>query len=59
MVFIIILLFLYQIKLLNEQLDQQIQANTKAPSATMKALVERLKNELALKEGQHKVGTTL
>ncbi|XP_071826754.1 centrosomal protein of 290 kDa-like isoform X2 [Apostichopus japonicus] len=42
------------IKLLNEQLDQQIQANTKAPSATMKALVERLKNELALKEGQHK-----
>lgn len=43
-----------EIERLEAQLDSQRAANSKAPTTTMKNLVERLKNELALKEKQHK-----
>ncbi|KAM4747907.1 centrosomal protein of 290 kDa [Rhinophrynus dorsalis] len=39
---------------LNTELEVQKEANTRAPTATMKNLVERLKNQLALKEKQQK-----
>ncbi len=41
------------------ELQTQKDANTRAPTTTMKNLVERLRNELALKEKQHKVQTNL
>ncbi|XP_072045515.1 centrosomal protein of 290 kDa-like [Amphiura filiformis] len=43
-----------QIKELETDLAIQKGANARAPTSTMKNLVERLKNELALKEQQHK-----
>lgn len=41
--------------ILLEELEVQKEANSRAPAATMKKLVERLRNELALKEKQHQV----
>ncbi|KAL4233575.1 hypothetical protein ACF0H5_008256 [Mactra antiquata] len=41
------------IELLNEELTNAKDANSRAPTTTMKNLVERLKNQLALKEKQH------
>ncbi|XP_033101363.1 centrosomal protein of 290 kDa-like isoform X2 [Anneissia japonica] len=43
-----------QLESIGEELDRQKQLNAKAPSQTMKTLVDRLKNDLALKEKQHK-----
>ncbi|CAH1800117.1 unnamed protein product [Owenia fusiformis] len=40
--------------LLEEELQSQREANERAPTTTMKALVDRLKNQLAVKEKQHK-----
>lgn len=37
------------------ELEVQQEANNRAPTTTMKNLVERLKNQLALKEKQQKV----
>lgn len=37
------------------ELEAQREANNRAPTTTMKNLVERLKNQLALKEKQQKV----
>ena len=45
----------WQIKELETELGIQKAANARAPTSTMKNLVERLKNELALKEQQHQV----
>ena len=44
-----------EIGILQQELDDQKDANSKAPTTTMKNLVERLRNQLALKEKQHKV----
>ena len=43
------------IDVLETELDQQREANSRAPTTTMKNMIERLKNQLALKEKQHKV----
>ena len=40
---------------MNEELGTAKEANSRAPTTTMKNLVERLKNQLALKEKQHQV----
>lgn len=37
------------------ELEAQKEANKRAPTATMRSLVEQLKNQLALKEKQQKV----
>lgn len=37
------------------ELEVQKEANNRAPTATMKNLVEQLKSQLAIKENQHKV----
>lgn len=37
------------------ELEAQREANNRAPTTTMKNLVERLKNQLTLKEKQQKV----
>lgn len=42
---------------LEAELEQQKDANTRAPTTTMKNMIERLKNQIALKEKQHKVST--
>ncbi|XP_053396760.1 centrosomal protein of 290 kDa-like [Mercenaria mercenaria] len=42
-----------ELELLNEELGTAKDANSRAPTTTMKNLVERLKNQLALKEKQH------
>ncbi|XP_029457510.1 centrosomal protein of 290 kDa [Rhinatrema bivittatum] len=39
---------------LNTEIEAQKEANTRAPTSTMKNLMERLKNQLALKEKQQK-----
>ena len=44
-----------ELELLNEELGTAKDANSRAPTTTMKNLVERLKNQLALKEKQHQV----
>ena len=44
-----------QLRLLQDELDTAKEANSRAPTATMKKLVERLRNELALKEKQQQV----
>lgn len=44
------------IEVLNEEIDAVKEQNSRAPTITMKNLVERLKNQLALKEKQHQVG---
>ena len=43
------------IDVLEAELDQQKEANARAPTTTMKNMIERLKNQLVLKEKQHKV----
>ncbi|XP_063969717.1 centrosomal protein of 290 kDa-like [Lytechinus pictus] len=43
-----------EIERLETELEQQRAANSKAPTTTMKNMVDRLKNELSLKEKQHK-----
>ncbi len=40
---------------MNDDLLAAKEANERAPTKTMKALVERLRNQLALKEKQQKV----
>ncbi|KAH3726744.1 centrosomal protein of 290 kDa-like [Dreissena polymorpha] len=42
-----------ELGLLNEELQAAKEANSRAPTTTMKNMVERLKNQLALKEKQH------
>lgn len=37
------------------ELEIQKEANNRAPTATLKNLVEQLKSQLAIKENQHKV----
>ena len=48
-------LLFVQIDVLKEELDAAKEANERAPSKTMKSLVERLRNQLALKDKQQKV----
>lgn len=43
------------IRVLEEELEIQKEANTRAPTTTMKNMIERLKNQLTLKEKQHQV----
>ncbi|KAG8439537.1 hypothetical protein GDO86_005659 [Hymenochirus boettgeri] len=43
-----------EVHYLNTELDAQKEANTRAPTTTLKNLVERLKNQVALKEKQQK-----
>lgn len=43
-----------EINYLNTELEAQKEANTRAPTATMKNLVERLKNQVSHKEKQQK-----
>ncbi|XP_065052482.1 centrosomal protein of 290 kDa-like [Rhopilema esculentum] len=43
-----------EIEILNDDLHAAKEANERAPTKTMKALVERLRNQLALKEKQQK-----
>ncbi|XP_078273319.1 centrosomal protein of 290 kDa isoform X2 [Rhinoraja longicauda] len=43
-----------EVQYLETELEAQKQANTRAPTSTMKNLVERLKGQLALKEKQQK-----
>ncbi|XP_048578634.1 centrosomal protein of 290 kDa isoform X2 [Nematostella vectensis] len=43
-----------EIEVLKEELEVAKEANERAPTRTMKALVERLRNQLALKEKQQK-----
>ena len=45
----------FQVEILNDDLHTAKEANERAPTKTMKALVERLRNQLALKEKQQKV----
>lgn len=40
---------------MEEELEVQKEANTRAPTTTMKNMIERLKNQLSLKEKQHQV----
>ncbi|XP_061195068.1 centrosomal protein of 290 kDa-like isoform X3 [Saccostrea echinata] len=42
-----------EIEILNEEIEVVTEQNNRAPTTTMKNLVERLKNQLALKEKQH------
>ncbi|XP_070190390.1 centrosomal protein of 290 kDa-like [Littorina saxatilis] len=42
-----------EIRVLNEEIAALKDSNTRGPTASMKSLVERLKNQLALKEKQH------
>ena len=44
------------IEVLNQEIEAVKEQNNRAPTTTMKNLVERLKNQLALKEKQHQVG---
>ena len=44
-----------QIEVLKDELETANEAAQRAPSKTMKHLVERLRNQLALKEKQQKV----
>ena len=43
------------IGLVEEDLANQKESNTRAPTSTMKRLVERLRNQLAIKEKQQQV----
>ena len=42
-------------KVLTDELSTQKEMNTRAPTTTMKNMVERLKNQLSLKEKQQQV----
>lgn len=44
-----------EIELLNQEVETLKEQNNRAPTTTMKNLVDRLKNQLALKEKQHQV----
>lgn len=44
---------------LKSELQAQKEANSRAPTTTMKNLVERLKSQLALKEKQQKASGTV
>lgn len=44
-----------EIEVLNEEIAALKDANLRGPTTSMKNLVERLKNQLALKEKQHQV----
>ena len=44
-----------EIDLLTQEIDTLKDQNNRAPTTTMKNMVERLKNQLALKEKQHQV----
>ena len=46
-----------ELAMVQEELEVTKEASTRAPTATMKKLVERLRNDLALKEKQHKVNS--
>lgn len=48
-----------ELEIINEELGTAKEANSRAPTTTMKNMVERLKNQLALKEKQHQVCTTV
>ena len=48
-----------ELQVTEAELDTQKEANARAPTKTMKDLVERLKNQLSLKEKQHQVQKTL
>ena len=48
-----------EIEILNEEIAVLKESSSKTPTATMKNLVERLKNQLALKEKQHQVMSAL
>lgn len=48
-------IFDLQIEVLKDELETAKEAAQRAPSKTMKHLVERLRNQLALKEKQQKV----
>ena len=43
--------------MLRDDLLAAKEANERAPTKTMKTVIERLRNQLALKEKQQKVGT--
>ena len=45
-----------ELEIINEELGTAKESNSRAPTTTMKNLVDRLKNQLALKEKQHQVG---
>ena len=45
-----------EIDMLQQELQTQKDLNSKAPTTSMKNMVTSLKNQLALKEKQHKVG---
>jgi len=44
-----------ELSAVQQEVKEQKEANTRAPSQTMKNHVERLKNQLALKEKQQQV----
>ena len=44
-----------EVEVLEGELSAAQEAASQAPSRTMKSLVERLRNQLAIKEKQHKV----
>ena len=44
-----------EVEVMEGELSATQQAAKQAPSRTMKALVERLRNQLAMKEKQHRV----
>ena len=46
-----------QLKSTEQELDDQKAANSRAPTQTIKNLVEKLKNQLAMKEKQNQVMT--
>lgn len=45
-----------EVEVLEGELSAAQEAARQAPSRTMRSLVERLRNQLAIKEKQHKVG---
>ena len=46
-----------EVEVMEGELSAAQQAAKQAPSRTMKALVERLRNQLAMKEKQHRVSS--
>jgi len=45
-----------ELSALQQELNEQHEANSRAPTQTMKNHVERLKNQLVMKEKQQQVG---
>ena len=52
---IVAIFFTSQMEVLKDELEAAKEAAQRAPSKTLKHLVERLRNQLALKEKQQKV----